>query len=564
LGGAQAESGVTRSLGVVPSPSTALRAGSARDRLKGSLVAALLGMTLVGGPASPAHAETVLRRGNSVEPESLDPHRARGVSSSNILRDLYEGLTTESPTGAIEPGAAESWEVSADGRTYTFVLRENLRWSDGAPLAATDFAASLRRALDPATGSPVSQVLAPIEQAEALLAGRAPPAALGVEAPDARTLVIRLGAPAPHLPALLALPVAFPVRGAEKKGTVPIFRDDGKWGQSPGNGAYRLAEWVPQSHLALVRNPRYWNDAATAIDRVVYVPTEDAASELKRYRAGELDLTDTIPVSQARWVRQHLGGELQVAPYLGVYYYGFNLTRPPFQGQPGLRRALALAVDREVLTSRILQTGETPAHGWVPPGVSGYAPQPPEWAGWPRERRLAEARRLYAEAGYSAQRPLELELRFNTGDNHKRVALAVAWMWQRELGVRTRLVNEEYKVYLQNRRHRRVTQVFRADWIGDYDDAATFAERMLSTSGLNDTGYASPAYDALVLQARSEPDPARRRELLQQAEGVLLQDLPVLPLYFYVSKHLVKPRVGGWQANIMDHHYTRHLRVLPH
>jgi oligopeptide transport system substrate-binding protein len=197
----------------------------------------------------------------------------------------------------------------------------------------------------------------------------------------------------------------------------------------------------------------------------------------------------------------------------------------------------------------------------VPPGIAGYAPQQPEWAGWPHGRRLEEARRLYAQAGYSAARPLEVELRYNTGDNHKRVALAVAWMWRQALGVRVRLVNEEYKVFLQNRRSRLHTQLFRADWIGDYDDAATFAARMHSGSGLNDTGYASAPYDALVDQAAAEPDVARRRALLEQAERVLLEDLPLLPLYFYVSKHLVKPAVTGWQPNIMDHHYSRYFRI---
>jgi len=513
--------------------------------------------------AQAAGAEQVLRRGNSVEPETLDPHRARGVSASNILRDLYEGLTTEAPDGTIVPGMAERWTVSPDGRVYTFTLRADARWSDGAPLTAAAFAESLRRVLDPATGSPVSQLLAPIERAEDVIAGRAPAAAAGVEAPDALTLVIRLAAPTPYFPALLAHPAAFPV--LTKPGTEV---NSGKSTSVPGfpvtNGAYTLAEWVPQSHLTLVRNPHYWNDAATAIDRVVYLPTENPASELKRYRAGELDLTDTIPLGQSRWIREHLGAELQVAPYLGLYYYGFNVTRPPFRDQPGLRRALALAVDRETLTARITANGEPPVHGWVPPGVAGYAPQPPDWAQWPREQRLAEARRLYAAAGYSAGRPLELELRYNTGDNHKRVALAVAWMWRQALGVRTRLVNEEFKVYLQNRRHRQVTQVFRADWIGDYDDASAFAERMLSTSGLNDTGWVSAAYDRLVTQARGEADPAQRQALLHEAERILLEEQPVLPLYGYVSKRLVKPYVAGWQPNIMDHHLTRHLSLRPH
>jgi len=485
----------------------------------------------------------VLRRGNSVEPESLDPHRARGVSASNVLRDLYEGLTRESPAGAIEPGVAERWELGADGRLYTFHLRADARWSNGDPVTAPDFVESLRRLQAPATGSAVAQILTVIERAEAA---------------DAATLRLRLRAATPHLPALLSHPAAFPVHASNRAGA--------PFGPATlvGNGAYRLAGWVAHAQLTLERNPHYWDRASVAMDRVIFYPTENPSSELKRYRAGELDWTDTIPVSQARWIRQYLPSELHVTPYLGIYFYGFNLTRPPFMDNPALRRALALAVDRETLAARILATGERPALGWVPPGVANYRPQRPDWADWPAAKRLEEARRLYAEAGYSAARPLEVELRYNTGDNHKRVALAVAWMWQQALGVRTRLVNEEYKVFLQNRRSRQVTQLFRADWIGDYDDAASFAERLLSDSGLNDSGYASPRYDALVAQARSEPDPARRRTLLESAERVLLEDLPVLPLYFYVSKHLVKPHVTGWQPNIMDHHYSRYFRIQSH
>ena len=505
-------------------------------------LAALAGL-LLAAVTQVADAGQVLRRGNSVEPETLDPHRARGVSASNVLRDLYEGLTTESPSGEIVPGTAERWEVGDDGRLYTFHLRADARWSNGDAVTATDFVDSLRRLRAPATGSAVAQILAVIESEEAA---------------DAQTLRVRLHAATPRLPALLSHPAAFPVHASNLAGA--RFEP----GALVGNGAYRLAAWVAHAQITLERNPGYWDRANVAVDRVMFYPTENPASELKRYRAGELDWTDTIPVSQARWVKGNLASELHVAPYLGVYFYGFNLTRPPFKDNPALRRALALAVDRETLAARILATGETPAAGWIPPGIADYTPQRPEWADWTAERRLAEARRLYAEAGYSGDRPLDVELRYNTGDNHKRVALAVAWMWRQALGVKTHLVNEEYKVFLQNRRSRRVTQLFRADWIGDYDDAASFAERMLSDSGLDDTGYASPRYDALVRQAAGEGDPQRRRALLEESERVLLEDLPVLPLYFYVSKHLVKPYVTGWRPNIMDHHYSRYFQVLPH
>jgi oligopeptide transport system substrate-binding protein len=491
-------------------------------------------------PAVPASAQDVLRRGNSVEPETLDPHGVRGVSASNVVRDLYEGLTTESPAGAVVPGVAERWDAAADGRTWTFHLRADARWSDGTPLTAADFAESWRRLRAPATASPVVQVLGAVESAEAI---------------DARTLRVRLRAATPLLPVLLSHPAAFPVHAANRAGA-PFAP-----GTLIGNGAYRLASWTAHAQIVLERNEHYRDAGSVAVRRVVFYPTESPAAELKRYRAGELDWTDTIPVSQGRWIREQLGAELHVSPYLGVYFYGFNLTRAPFRDSLALRRALALAVDRETLVSRILATGEVPAYSWVPPGVAGYAPQVPEWASWPAEQRLAEARRLYAEAGYSPAQPLEVELRYNTGDNHKRVALTVAWMWRQALGVRTRLINEEYKVYLQNRRSRLRTEAFRADWIGDYDDAGTFAERMVSTAGINDTGWTNAQYDALVAQAAATADPARRRALLEEAERLLLAELPVMPLYFYVSKHLVKPYVQGWQPNIMDHHYSRYFRI---
>lgn len=505
--------------------------------IRASVVAAAL-LAVAAGAA--AQQGQVLRRGNSVEPETLDPQRARGVSASNILRDLYEGLTTGAPDGTIVPGVAERWQASADGRTVTFYLRDDARWSNGDPVTAEDFVESWRRLRAPATASPVAQLLEVIDAATAT-------------AP--RALQVKLRGPAPELAALLAQPAAYPVHAGNRAGA-PFAP-----GTLVGNGAFRLAAWVAHARVELERNPHYRGAAGVTLDRVVYYPTESPGSELKRYRAGELDWTDTIPASQAGWIREHLGGELHVSPYLGTYFYGCNLTQPPFEGNAALRRALALAVDRETLAERILATGETPAYGWVPPGTAGYAPQRVEWADWPAGRRLAEARRLYAEAGYSPERPLEVELRYNTGDNHKRVALVVAWMWQQALGVRTRLVNEEYKVFLQNRRGRRLTQVFRGDWIGDYDDAMSFAARMRSGSGLDDTGYASARYDALVDQAGAEADPARRRALLEQAEQVLLEDLPIIPLYFYVSRHLVKPYVTGWQPNVMDHHYSRYFQV---
>jgi oligopeptide transport system substrate-binding protein len=525
------------------------------------LAAATLLMAALPGLAATDRAESVLRLGNGPEPETLDPHRAEGVSTANLLRDLYEGLTGLAPDGRVIPAAASGWDLSADGLSYTFHLRPQARWSNGDPLTAEDFAAGLRRSADPATGSRYAQLLSPIDNAEAVSAGRLPPAKLGVEALDAQTLRIRLHDPAPYFPALLAHPACFPVH---RPSLQRYGRDFARPGRLVSNGAYRLDSWVVQSQVTLLRNPLYWDDARTAIDRVIYYPTEDLAAELKRYRAGELDVTYAIPMSQARWVRQLLGAELHLAPYLGAFWYGYNLTRPPFQGSPELRRALSLAVDREVIAGKLLQDAALPAYGFVPPGTWNYTPQQPQWASWTREQRLAEARRLYTAAGYSAAHPLEVELRYNTSEDHRRVATVIAAMWKQSLGVRTRLVNQEWKVFLQSRRARAVTQVFRGGWIGDYDDAGAFLNILRSFDGKNDEAYASPQYDELLGRAQSEADPARRRGLLEQAESLMLDDMPILPIYWYESKHLIKPWVAGWRDNALDIHYSKDLKLLAH
>ena len=503
-----------------------------------------------------AQAESVLRQGNGNEPETLDPHKSEGVSSANILRDLFEGLCSLSPKGEVIPGAARGWEVAQGGRLYTFYLRPSARWSNGDAVTAEDFVFALRRSADPATGSAYSQMLSPIENADAVVAGKLPPSALGVYAVDAHTLRIRLKAATPYFLGLLTHATTFPLHRSSVAQHGSQFARAGKL---VSNGAYQLAEWVVQSQVTLTRNAHYWNNAATRIDRVVYVPTEDINAEIKRYRAGELDTTYEIPLVQAPWIREQFGSELRIATYIGSYFYGFNLTRPPFKDNPKLRRALSLVVDREVIVGKVMNGVAAPAYGWVPPGTWNYTPQKPDWAEWPMAQRIALAQQLYAEAGYSAEQPFEVEIRYNTHDDHKRIAIVIAAMWKQALGVRTRLINEEFKVFLNNRKLRKDTQAFRMAWIGDFDDASSFADILHSTHGQNDTGYANPAYNALVAKAALEPDLAARRALLEQAERQMLDDVPLMPIYFYVSKHLVKPQVKGWEDNLLDYHYSKDL-----
>lgn len=511
-----------------------------------------------GEPEVAADGGHVLRKGNGAEPESLDPHRAQSVTSSNILRDMYEGLVSESPDGTLIPGAAERWETNADGSVYIFTLHPEGRWSNGDPVTAQDFAFSLRRAVDPATASSYASLLAPINNAEAIIAGEAEPETLGVAALDDRTLQITLKSPTPYFIGLLTHSMAYPVHPPS---VAEHGEDFVKPGKAVSNGAYVMHDWVVASHITLKRNPAYRDADDVRIEYVKYLPIDNAESEHKRYLAGELDWTGSVPQSRLEWVKKQLPGDYYEHPYLGVYYYGLNVTKPPFKDNPKLRRALSLAIDREVVVTKATRGGEIPAMNWVPPGVNNYSGQVPPVASLSREEQVAEAKRLYAEAGYGPDNPLKVTIRYNTSEGHKDIATVIRAFWKSVLGVEVELINEEWKVFLRNIRDKKLTEAYRAGWIGDYNDANTFLELMGSKFGLNGTGYENPRYDALLTRASRETDEQRRREILQQAERLLLKDQPVIPIYFYVNKSLIKPWVKGVVGNIMDHHYSKNLWI---
>jgi oligopeptide transport system substrate-binding protein len=325
-----------------------------------------------------------------------------------------------------------------------------------------------------------------------------------------------------------------------------------------GNGAFVLKEWVPGSYLLALRNHHYWNDAATRLDGVRYLLIADENAELARYRGGELQITYTVPRGQFDWIRANLGGQLHISPQLTTYYYGFNLRRAPFQDSPKLRRALSMVIDREKLTRLVLRVGELPAWGWVPPGIANYTSQSFDYRGVPLATRIAEAQRLYAEAGYSSGHPASFELRYNSGEVHTKLALAIASMWKEALGAQVRLTQVEFKSLLQDI-DRGDVQMFRSSWVGDYNDAYTFAQYLKSDFGVNLPHYSSPTYDALLTAAAHQQDPLTRGALLEEAERTMLADHPLIPIYFYVNKHLVKPEVDGWYDNVMNVVYSKDL-----
>jgi ABC-type oligopeptide transport system substrate-binding subunit len=509
---------------------------------------------LTGAPQ--AAAETVLRIANLSEPESLHPHKTQFQQEMNITRNLFEGLVVLDPKGNVAPGVAESWSVSEDGLSYRFKLRANAKWSNGDPVTAGDFVFSFRRVEDPRTVAREAEALYPIKNAEEINTGKLDVTALGVAAPDERTVEITLKTPTPYFLQLLVMEQAMPVH--EK--TVRLGEDWVRPGRMVSNGAYMLEDWKPSSHIRLVKNPNYWNASKVAIDAVVFDPTENLATLLKRYRAGEFDIIiNGVPNDQLGWLKQNMPKELHIAPIAWVTFYVFNTPKPPFNDQR-VRQALAMAINREVLVEKVTRGGELPAYGFVPDGIANYISQKVSWAKMNQADRDAAAIKLMNEAGYGPRKPLNVRLTYSTSENRKQIAIAIAAMWKK-LGVNVELVNFENKVHVANMRQGNF-EVGQGAWSADYNDAQNFLFLFqTSTKSQNFPRFFNPDYDHLMDAASVTGDQRNRAKLLAQAEQVLLRELPVLPIYFDVVKNLVSTRVKGWEANLPNIAYVKNLSL---
>jgi oligopeptide transport system substrate-binding protein len=525
-----------------------------------ALLVLVAGITLLVDelPEIPGLPHSVLNRSLVTEPESLDPHKVRTKQAGDVLRDIGEGLTGYTESGELIATGAEQWEISDDGLTYRFHLRPEARWSNGDAVTAEHYVYSFRRLIDPATAAFYAEVLIDLENAKAIIAGESPADALGVEASGEFELTVRLTRRVPYFLSLLTNPAAYPVHPEFVRKHGDAYA---RAGNLPSNGAYKLHNWIIGSVIELVRNELYRNNDNTAIDTVNHHVVTDGVAELNRYRAGELDITSNVPPEAFAAVRRERPGELRVSPFLSVYFYGFNLTRPPFRDNVALRKALSMAIDREELVEKITGRGEQAAYGWVPPGVHDYEPREFFYASLGKQEREAAAKRMYNEAGFDRDRPAEIELRYNTAEVTQRIALAIQAMWRDVLGLEVELVNEEQQVLLSNIRAMKITQLFRSAWTGDYNDANSFLYLFKSDSPSNLFGYRNKEFDALLEQAANQTEPTRRRFFLEEADRVLLSDHPVIPIYFYVSKHLVSPRVRGWGDNVLDYHYSQYLSL---
>jgi len=517
------------------------------------ILAGLAMATLLGGTAL---ADDVLDRGIGSEWASLDPQVVFDAAAGWIIMDGYEGLISFDPDGKIIPGAAERWDVSPDGTTYTFHLRDGLTWSNGDPLLAQHFVDGVLRTLNPATASEKGYYFystIQIKGAEALANGEtSDPASLGMTAPDDRTVVVEMLTPAPHI---LDLMGAFQLAPLHPSVTDPsVFTDPAKF---IGNGAYVVTEIVPQSHVLMQANPNYWDAANVGVRTVKYHVTEDVATELKRYQAGELDMTFDIPLNQIDKLTAEIPDEVKIFPSTEVTYYSFNLTREPFQNID-LRRALTLAIDREVLEGKIMKGGAVPSYSYAGGFDPTYNGPKIAEAAMTQPEREALAKELFTKAGYGPDNPLKVSIVSTVAEDKTRRAQGIALMWKKVLGVEAEVVAQERKAWLDTF-YAGTWDVFSDNLVGDFAGAETFLAYMRPSA---EPGYnwVKPEYDAAMDVAASKPDRASRNEALAVAEKLLLDDAIFAPLALEPSRHLVKPNITGFGPSAAGYHNSQFIR----
>lgn len=516
---------------------TAVFAPIAHALRRGLLPLVMLAMLATAcGPSDGPTATTasprplLLRRGLGAEPATLDPRLAADNAALAIAADRFEGLTTNGADGSPVAGAAASWEASPDELSYTFHLRPGLRWSNGDPLTAEHFAAALRWLVGPSSTAPNAGLYDALQH---------------VEAVDERTLRVTLRQRLPHLPALLALPAAAPRHPSP---------DDA--GNGPGNGAFRLEQRSVGHSVTLQRNPHYWDASNVALERVVYLTVAELGTELNLYRTGQLDITSEVPNTHVATLRRELPGELRITPYLGVYSYAVNLARLPDRD---VRQALALAIDRGRITRQVTGAGETPAFGWTPDGIPGYQPARFEWQALPHDEAVRRARESWINARARGAAPESLTLCTDASTNHHRTAVALADLWHTALGVEATIVELEWTVYLDTRRNPGQCDLVRFGWSADFVDPEAFATLFETSHPQNTLGYSSARYDELLEQSRMASTSVERMALIAAAEAQLLEDVPVIPIFFRVSKRLVKPHVTGVGTNPLGQLPSRSL-----
>ncbi len=495
------------------------------------------------------------------EPTDLDPHTVTGLGDAKVIQSLFDPLVSFEPvTLKPVPALAERWEISADGLTYTFYLRANAKWSNGDPVTAQDCVDSWRRILTPSLAADYAYFLHLIRGAEAFNKGTTTDfSTVGAKATDARTLVVTLTHPAPYFLQILLNSPWRPVHLRSIAAAGDPYRRGQPWtkpGKLVSSGPFVLKEWATHQRVVVEKSPTYWDRDRVKLNAVHFYPTDSIDAEERAFRAGQLHATWALPLSKVLPLQKENSPNLRIDPTLETYFFRLNVRKAPFT-DARIRRALSLAIDRETIASKILPGGRKPAPTFVPDFLTGYTP--PKRTAYDPET----ARRLLAEAGFPKGANLPpIEILYNNNEILRLVCEAVQQMWRRELGVDVRLVNQEYKVVFANRRAGDY-QLLMGTWTADYLDATTFLDLWRSGSGNNHTGWSDPAYDALAKKADATVDPVARAAILAEAEALVLDSAPIIPVYFNTHVYLLHPAVKGWQPTPMDHTDYRYVSLQP-
>lgn len=495
------------------------------------------------------------------EPASLDPAKAVGLPEIQVIRDLFEGLTNQDAKGNIIPGVATQWQTT-DNKTWYFTLRKDARWSNGDPVTANDFVYSWRRLVDPNIGSTFAWFaeLAGIQNAGAITKGEMTPDKLGVTALDNHRLKVTLDKPVPWFVSLTANFSLFPV---PEKVIEKVGKEWTQPGSLVGNGAYKLQQRVVNEKLVLVRNDQYWDNAHSVLTKVTFVPINEESSATKRYRSNDIDITESFPKNLYSMLKKALPGQVYTPDQLGTYYYAFNTTKGP-TADVRVRKALSWSIDRKIIAEKVLGTGEKPAWHFTADVTAGYKPKPGFLQQHSQEELNAQAKALLAAAGYGPTHPLDLTLLYNSSENNQKIAIAVASMWKKNLGVSVKLQNQEWKTYIDSRNTGNF-DVIRASWVGDYNEPSTFLSLLTSTHSGNIAKFKSPEYDAILDKAGRESNSEARNDDYNRAEQILADQVPIAPIYQYTNGRLIKPWVKGYPiTNPEDVAYSRTLYILKH
>ncbi|WOB80250.1 peptide ABC transporter substrate-binding protein [Providencia sp. PROV114] len=495
------------------------------------------------------------------EPASLDPVKSVGLTEAQVMRDLFEGLVNQDDHGKPIPGVAQRWDT-ADNRIWTFTLRSDAHWSNGDPVTAQDFVYSWQRLVSPGTTSPFAwfAALAGINNAQDIIDGKLPVEQLGVEAVDTHTLKITLNKPVPYFPSLTANFSLFPVH----QKTVEKFGNDWiKAGNLVGNGAFVLLDRVVNEKIVLVPNKNYWDHQNTVITKVTFVPINQESHATNRYLAGDLDITESFPKQRYQKLLKDIPNEVFTPDQLGTYYYAFNTQRAP-TNDVRVRKALSMAIDRQLIANKVLGTGEKPANYFTPDVTDGFKPEKGLYNSYSQKELDQQAKVLLQQAGFGPNHPLELTLLYNSSENHQKIAIAIASMWKKKLGAEVKLVNQEWKTYIDSRNTGNF-DVIRASWIGDFNEPSTFLSLLTSQHSGNIPKFNNPIYDEVIASASIETNAQLRNRYYNNAEAIIAKEAPIAPIYQYTNARLIKPWLKGYPINNPeDVAYSHSFYIIKH